>query len=230
MSASGITTPLTSSIASEVPRLNELDLVAGFYSILLVSFVMTVFELFFYYFIVFQESRNAVTVAVEGFGEGALYLGAAAGYGAASDPNASMVLATFDPVGTILNPVSTAFWALGEQETKLINHSNFAYIMLGVAILPVLFVLILMVDRRLRKVAAAKGPTVYKTKMKVIWLSVVATVLMLVPFQYLFFLFGAKFRYAGREGIEEIENTFYNSLREDLGLNTGTLALRPSPK
>ena len=197
---------------------DDLDLIVGFYTILVVSLVMTVFEIFFYYFIVFQDSRNAVRKAVADAVNIAPYIGEISGSFVASDSNASSFLTTYNPIELVIRRISIAFWTLGVQEAEMITESNTAHILLGATLIPLLVLLVLVVNRKMRKMAVAKGPGVYKTKMKVIGLSVLVTVLMLVPFQYLFYLFGSDFYFTGREGIEEVENALYTSLRKQLGM------------
>lgn len=190
-------------------------LLRGVYSILLVSFLMSIFEIVFFRFVVQVQTTAAVTDLTRSMQNNVgkiLY---------ASKPQMTPAQSSF--IEYIKNhrdnPASAILTATRQREQYLIDKNNlYAYLIGTAAIFGVLFFMYLVHSRLERVLNRKHSLIIFGTEYGAAILTAFLTVGCLASFQYLFYLFGTQFKYMGSSGMDELEHFFNNSVRKNLGL------------
>lgn len=181
---------------------------------MLVSLLMTVFELLFYRLIIEPETTKAVKSILDAM-ENGIY--------EAVEPriesfSGAWVLPLL-PVGDSLNIVESFLKTNTIREDEIIQKlNNYAYIT-GAFMLFLVFGLMYVVHTRLTRLRTHKHVLqIFGPNYGAAILTSLLTVFLLASFQYIFYLFGRQFKFVGLAGIEELRHSFNNMLRKEFGM------------
>lgn len=187
----------------------------GMFSIFLVSLMMTVFEIGFYRVIIDPETKKAVRGILDHMEDGFYTI----------FKNQSGDETWFSPAtlaaGQRLNLLDSFLKTNAEREELLVDRINtYAYITASFMVFLLLTVLYYIHNRLTRIRRSRHMLAVFGDNYGAAIITSFLTVLMLASFQYLFYQFGLEFRFVGRNGMEELQNSFNNALRQNLGMDT----------
>lgn len=182
----------------------------GLFSIILIATLMTVFELVFYVYIVAPTADGAVRTMLSNFKR--------------PIPD--------NPINTEVDNLFTVMIKRDKKTLSEINKSS--YIIIGMEIvamflfLSYLYIKIINVEsennRTLPSITSLRLITNYDILLKDSYISSIKpsiftaflTVLLLIPFQLLFFFFGQDYGYIGQNGLAEVENLVIQELKNNL--------------
>ena len=193
---------------------NQPKLLRGLFSILLVSLLMTLFELAFYRIVIDPETTKAVRGILNSMENGFYDL-------LTKEESRKFVKPETIQMAREVNLVDSFLLTSAEREEMLIERVNlYAYLTASFMVF-ILFGALYYIHAHLLFVRSRRHIlAVFGDNYGAAIITAFMTVILLASFQYLFYLFGAQFRFVGRNGLEELQNTFNNSLRKNLGLDT----------
>lgn len=200
-----------------LPLFQQPKFLRGVFSILLVSFLMSIFELGFYMFIIEPQTKLAAQ-SIVGIVEKEAY----------NQTKQKLRQATpqemyrWSLLALLLqnSPVESYMATSEVREAELIKDINtYAYLTGAVVLLVLLFLLIYVYDK-LSLIQLRTKTETFGDNYKVAIFTAMITVGMLVSFQVLFYFFGNEFLYVGMLGNEELKYHFNNSLRKKLEMKT----------
>lgn len=174
-------------------------LIRGIFGILLISTLMTMFEIGFYGLVVIPVTTSQLEVM--GFGE------------------SDSVSETPASGGTIQGSAAAFLRATEKSERILIDKNNrYAFLSMIMFVVGLMVVLFLLYNH-LYLIGHEKNHVVeiFGVQFGVTVATSIFAVSMLILFQVFFFFFGLQFQYVG--GIEEVVHDFNNALREEAGMS-----------
>lgn len=193
-------------------------LLRGLYSILLVSLLMTIFEIVFYKLIIDPQTIRAVKNLLNSLSWDATFYTIAAYH--RNNANGSVWQSPMSLVAADkLDLLSPFLLTTAQREEKLIAKLNlYAYVTASFMIF-FLIAALFYVHTRLVYVEGHKHVMqVFGDDFGAALLTSVFTVLCLASFQILFYFFGTNFNFIGSKGAIELQNAFNNMLRRNLGM------------
>lgn len=196
----------------ELTFMNQPKLLRGLYSILLVSLLMTLFELAFYRIVIDPETTKAVRGILNSMENGFYDI-------LTKEESSKFVKPETIQMAREVNLVDSFLLTSAEREEKLIERVNlYAYLTASFMVFILMGALYYVHSHLLFVRSRRHVLTVFGDNYGAAIVTALLTVILLASFQYLFYLFGAQFRFVGRNGLEELQNTFNNALRTNLGL------------
>lgn len=193
-------------------------LLRGLYSILLVSFLMTIFEIIFYKTIVDPQTQVAIKTLLRDIQSGT----AEAVRSAVQENNANGKVWE-SPISIIsadkLDLISPFLLTTAQREEKLVAKLNlYAYITASFMIFFLLAALFYIHTRLVYVEGHKHVMQVFGENFGAAVLTSFITVGFLASFQILFYFFGTNFKFMGSKGNAELQNGFNNMLRRNLGM------------
>lgn len=193
-------------------------LLRGLYSILLVSFLMTIFEIVFYKVIVDPQTQLAVEDLLSD-----IHWGTRRAVAKTVRENKANGTTWESPISILeadrLDLVSPFLLTSAKREEKLIAKNNlYAYVTASFMIFFLLAALFYIHTRLVYVEGHKHVMQVFGENFGAAVLTSFITVGFLASFQILFYFFGTNFKFVGSMGNAELQNTFNNMLRRNLGM------------
>lgn len=193
-----------------LPLMEQPKMLKGFFSIALVSLLMTIFEIVFYKLIVEPQTFDAANRIVELLENQMYYTGSTFPLNSVTSQLVYSMYAVDAEIDSYLDTAR-------QREKLLIDKLNmYAYV---TASCMILFLMALLVFLHMRLTIIKSEQNDPSTFGVTYWAAIVtsfATVCILGCFQVLFYFFGVEFKFLGSYGTQEIELHFINEVRKKM--------------
>ncbi len=200
----------------DLPFFKQPKVLRGLYAIVLVSTLMTIFEMAFYRTVIDPETKDAAGVLVLAVKKKAYVMGrdmrASLPLGGAGVGSGVFLGGDFDLFDSYVETTRA-------REKEMVEKNNLYAYLTASFMLVILAVVLFVLHVRMREVDAGRhklsvfGPN-YAAAVKTSFL----TVLLLASFQILFYFFGRQFKFVGTMGTEELVFAFNNYVRKFFGM------------
>lgn len=220
------------------PRLSfwkQPRLLRGVFGILLISALMSLFEIGFYMIIVRPETERQIDALLNQFpADGLEFSGVQAQTQAVDLPGIGSDGVKFSSPEELFPLVQDAFLpeASGpqdmmaatikaiavEERIKMDRINMYAFLSMGGVVLLLFAVMWGLYEKLEWEAWNVHYVRVFGGEMSVTVASSIMAVMMLAGFQYLFYLFGLKFKYTGTNGLDELRLELLDGIRSELGL------------